>query len=137
MWGTIATSQLFSVHSLFNVSFITLPFKIVHNYQGMWLERVTFASFGVFQVRKNYFVKEFSRFLCVWSMIFCERYRKKRWKRNSWADFVRFSLQKLAGLAKTLQCNWQQKWLLFGDYHSRLLWGCSLHLWNWTSIFLY
>ena len=32
---------------------IDFPFKGVHNYQGMLLERVTFASFGVFQVRKN------------------------------------------------------------------------------------
>ena len=60
-----------STHSFFNVSF-SCPLKVctiikegVHNYQGMLLYWVTFALFGVFQLKKNYLFKKFNRSLCV------------------------------------------------------------------------
>ena len=86
LWGTITTWQLFSTLSFFNVS-LSCPLKVSIIIKA-------YCSKSIFQVRRNYFFKKFNRFLCVWPMIFCERYRKK----NTWADFVQFSLHKLAGL---------------------------------------
>ena len=133
--GTTTTSQLFSAHSFFNV-LLPCPWKVSMIIKTC-CSKSNFYFVWCLPSKEKLFIQKNQQISLCLTYGFLWMLPKKKVEKNTWTDFVRLSLHKLAGLPKNLQCNWHQKWLSFGAYHPSLLWGCSLHLLNWTCISLH